>query len=128
MLGLSILRELFMESSVLHKMQPRINDYFKQVHKHLSEAGVVDLTSPHPSLRKHDIRSDFRIVHIDRRFARQVDLPFLEKITIILYYLFKRFGICDVHAWSLDTSIVNEETIPLTIPGKSRVIEIIPRS
>jgi KUP system potassium uptake protein len=109
------------------KMQPRINDYFKQVLNHMSEAGVVDLTSPHPSLRKHDIRSDFRIVQIDRRVSRQVDLPFLEKITLTLYYLFKRLGISDVIAWGLDTSIVTVEKIPLTIPSKTRIPEIVPR-
>jgi KUP system potassium uptake protein len=109
------------------KMQPRINDYFKQVLNHLGEAGVVDLISPHPSLRKHEIRSDFRIVQIDRRVSRQVDLPFIEKITLNLYYFFKRFGISDVTAWGLDGSIVTIERIPLTIPSKSRIPEIIPR-
>jgi KUP system potassium uptake protein len=109
------------------KMQPRINDYFKQVLNHMSESGLIDLISPHPSLRKHDIRSDFRIVQIDRRVSRQLDLPFIEKITLNLYYFFKRFGISDVHAWGLDTSIVTVEKIPLTVPCKTKIPEIVPR-
>jgi KUP system potassium uptake protein len=109
------------------KMQPRINDYFNQVLAHLGEEGLIDLVSSHPSLRKHEIRSDFRIVQIDRRVSRQVDLPFIEKTTLNLYYLFKRLGISDVTAWGLDNSIVTVERIPLTIPSKTKISEIVPR-
>jgi KUP system potassium uptake protein len=109
------------------KMQPRINDYFKQVLTHLNKEGIIDLVSPYPSLRKHEITADFRIVQIERRASKQIELPYFDKIIINLYYFFKRFGISDVNAWGLDTSIVTVERIPLTVPCKSVIPEIIPR-
>jgi KUP system potassium uptake protein len=109
------------------KMQPRINDYFKQVLNHLDKEGVIDLISPYPSLRKHDIQTDFRIVQIDRRASRQIELPYFDKIIINLYYFFKRFGISDVNSWGLDSSIVTVERIPLTVPCKTVIPEIVPR-
>jgi len=107
------------------KMQPRINDYFKQVLTHLNNEGIIDLKSTYPSLRKYDIAADFRIVQIDRRASKQMDLPYFEKMIIKLYYFFKRFGISDVNAWGLDSSIVTIERIPLTIPCKANIPEII---
>ncbi len=110
------------------KMEPRINDYFKQVLNQLSHEGVIDLVSTYPSLRKHNILADFKIVQIERRVARQIDLPYLDKLIINLYYFFKRFGVSDVNSWGLDSSIVTTEVIPLTIPNKRPVPEIIPRN
>ncbi len=109
------------------KMEPRINDYFKQVLNQLSHEGVIDLLSTYPSLRKHNILADFKIVQIERRVARQIELPYIEKMIINLYYFFKRFGVSDVNSWDLDSSIVTTEIIPLTIPTKRPVPEIIPR-
>lgn len=109
------------------KMQPRINDYFKQVLNQLSEEGTIDLLSPYPSLRKYDINADFKIVQIDRRASKQMDLPYIERMVLKLYYIIKRAGISDVNAWGLDSSIVTVERIPLTVPCKTNIPEIIPR-
>jgi KUP system potassium uptake protein len=109
------------------KMEPRINDYFRQVLNQLSHEGVIDLVSTYPSLRKHNILADFKIVQIERRVARQIELSYIDKMIINLYYFFKRFGVSDVNSWGLDSSIVTTEVIPLTIPNKRPVPEIIPR-
>jgi KUP system potassium uptake protein len=110
------------------KVQPRINEYFKQVLQHMVEEGRIDLISSHPSLRKHNILSDFRFVQIDRRVVRHVDLPFLEKFSLNFYYMLRRIGISDVNAYELDSSLVTVERIPLTIPTKSRIPIIYQRT
>jgi KUP system potassium uptake protein len=110
------------------KVQPRINEYFKQVLQHMVEERRIDLISTHPSLRKHNILSDFRFVQIDRRVIRHVDLPLLEKFSLNFYYTLRRIGISDVNAYELDSSLVTVERIPLTIPTKSRIPIIIPRT
>ncbi|HBL74118.1 MAG: potassium transporter Kup [Bacteroidetes bacterium GWF2_42_66] len=109
------------------KVEPKINEYFKQVLKHLSDEGKIDLISRHPSLKSHNILSDFRVVHIDRRVAKQIDLAFFDRISINLYYILKRIGISDVNAFGLDAGMVTVERIPLTIPGKSKIPLIIKR-
>lgn len=106
------------------KMQPRIYDYFKQVVEHLGEEGL-DLRSSYPSLRKHNIPADFRIIHIERRVPKQADLGFGERFVLNLYYPLKRLGLTDVSAWGLDAGNVSTELIPLTIPGKNYIPQIV---
>lgn len=103
------------------KVQPKINEYFKQVLKHMTETGSLDLTSSHPSLSKHGIMGDFRFVQIDRKVIRHVDLPFFDKLSLNMYYLLRRMGFSDVNAYELDSSLVTVERIPLTIPSKSKI-------
>lgn len=106
------------------KMQPRIYDYFKQVVDHLGEEGL-DLRSSYPSLRKHNIPADFRIIHIERRVPKQADLAFIERFVLMLYYPIKRLGLTDVSAWGLDAGNVSTESIPLTIPSKTYIPHIV---
>jgi KUP system potassium uptake protein len=103
------------------KVQPKINAYFKQILNHLSDENILDVRSSHPSLNKYNIRSDFRFVHIDRRVAKNLDLGFIDRIAINLYYRFKQMGISDINAYGLDANNVTIEKIPLTIPSSVRV-------
>jgi KUP system potassium uptake protein len=102
------------------KVQPKIAEYFSQVLTCMRDEGKIDLISPHPSLTKHGIPSDFRFVHLDRRVNHNIELPLFEKLSINIYYYFKRIGIGDVTAYGLDSSLVTVEKIPLTIPSKSK--------
>ncbi len=102
------------------KVQPRIADYFLQVLFCMRDEGKIDLISPHPSLSKHGIQTDFRFVHLDRRVEPNNDLPLHEKLAVNMYYHFKRWGIGDITAYGLDSSLVTVEKIPLTIPSKSK--------
>ncbi len=108
------------------KIQPRIYDYFMQVVEHLSTVGL-DLRSSYPSLRKHSIPADFRIIHIERYVPKMSDLGFGERFVLMLYYPLKRMGLTDVSAWGLDVSNVSTELIPLTIPSKMYIPEIVPQ-
>lgn len=109
------------------KMQPRINDYFQQVLQHLRDEGKISLISSHPSLKKHNIASDFRFVQIDRRVLNHGALGFFDRVALTLYYYFKQMGISDINAYGLDASLVTTEKLPLTIPGKTKVPFILKR-
>jgi KUP system potassium uptake protein len=109
------------------KVQPRINDYFKQVLKHLSDEGKIDLLSTHPSLRKHNILSEFRFVQIDRSVKKQADLGFFDSLALDLYYRLKQWGLSDINAYGLDSSQVTIERIPLTLPTSKTKTPIIQR-
>lgn len=108
------------------KVQPRIADYFNQVLLSMKEEGKIDLISNYPSLRQFNIPADFRFVHLDRRVNKIIDLPFHERVTLNMYYLFKRLGIGDIKAYGLDITMVTVEMIPLTIPVKSKSLVIKP--
>jgi KUP system potassium uptake protein len=103
------------------KMEPRINDYFKQVLQHLSDEGQISLVSSHPSLKKYEVKNDFRFVQIDRRVMNPVELGFFDRIAPTMYYRFKQMGISDINAYGLDASLVSTELLPLTIPSKAKI-------
>ncbi len=103
------------------RVQPKVNTYFNQVFDHLKEEGRIDPVSHYPSLRKYGIDGDFRFVQLDRRVNSQIDLPFIDKMSLTLYYYLRRLGISDMHAYGLDSSLVTIEKIPLTIPAKGKV-------
>ncbi|HNW51512.1 MAG TPA: KUP/HAK/KT family potassium transporter [Prolixibacteraceae bacterium] len=107
------------------KVQPRINEYFKQVLEDLSLAGSVDLLSTYPSLRKHNILSVFTFVHIDRTVIKQTELAYFDGLTLNMYYLMKRLGLSDIHAYGLEANQVVVERIPLTIPTRRSKIPIM---
>jgi KUP system potassium uptake protein len=103
------------------KVPPRINDYFKQILEQLSEEKKINLVSSHPSLGKYSIRSDFRLVHIDRRVVKNLDLGIIDRTAINMYYRIKQLGLSDINAFGLEANIVTVEKIPLTIPSSVKV-------
>jgi KUP system potassium uptake protein len=107
------------------KVQPRINEYFKQVLKHLSDEGKIDLLSTHPSLRVHSFLSEFMFVHIDRSVIKQTELGFFDGLALNIYYRLKNWGLSDINAYGLEASQVTVEHIPLTLPVKKTKIPMI---
>jgi KUP system potassium uptake protein len=107
------------------KVQPRINEFFKQVLNKLSEEGHIDLLSSHPSLRKHKILSVFTFVHIDRSVIKQTELAYFDGLTLNAYYRMKRLGYSDINAYGLESSQVITEHIPLTISTTKSKIPVI---
>jgi len=103
------------------KVPTRINDYFKQILDQLSEEHKINLVSSHPSLGKYNIRSDFRLVHIDRRVVKNLDLGIVDRTAVNMYYRIKQLGLNDVNAFGLESNIVTVEKIPLTIPSSAKI-------
>lgn len=110
------------------KVQPRINEYFKQVLHHLSAEGKIDLLSSHPSLRKHNILSVFTFVYIDRSVIKQTELAYFDGLALNMYYRMRRLGYSDIEAYGLGSNQLIIEHIPLTISAKkSKTPNIVKR-
>jgi KUP system potassium uptake protein len=107
------------------RVQPRINEYFQQVLKHLHDEGKIDLLSSHPSLRAHNIFSEFRFVSIDRSVIKQTELGFFDGLTLNIYYRLKNWGLSDINAYGLESNQVTVEHIPLTLPTRKTKTPII---
>jgi KUP system potassium uptake protein len=97
------------------KVQPRINLLFNEALKEMSSSGEVDLISQYPSLRKHDISTDFKFVIIHR--IRNYDFRFSGKEQFVLdnYNLLSKMALSNVKAYGLDSSNVIVEEVPLVI-------------
>ena len=64
------------------KVERRIHPMFKHITNELGKAGAIDLFSGYPSLRKHNILTDFRFIIIDRLNISDLTFKFFDKLII----------------------------------------------
>jgi KUP system potassium uptake protein len=91
------------------KIEPRINAMFKQITNEMASVGEIDLFSGYPSLRKHNILTDFRFILIDRLNISDFDFKFRDKLIMTLYLFVARNSLSDVKALGFDASSVQIE-------------------
>jgi KUP system potassium uptake protein len=108
------------------KVEPRINQYFRQVLDDMVEKGEVDIFSRYDSLRKHHVNGDFRFVLIDRIATYDLNLTFRQKFIVNAYNIFKKLAIAEEKALNLDTSNVLIEKVPLStdLRAKNKLVRI----
>lgn len=96
------------------KVEPKIHSMFKHITHELAKNGEIDLFSGYPSLRKHNVLTDFRFIIIDRLHTSDLEFKALEKLIINFYFFLMKISLSDVRALGFDTSTVFIEQIPLT--------------
>ena len=109
------------------RVQPLINQYFRQVIEDLVAEGKFDSLSGYPSLRKANMQADFRFIVIHRVHNYEAEFTWLQKLIMNMYGVIAKFGLSDIRALNLDTSNVKEETVPLVInyPKRSKIERIV---
>jgi KUP system potassium uptake protein len=102
------------------KIETKVSTYFRQVLEDMEKNSEIDLISRYPSLRQHDVMSDFQYVLIDRVVNQDNNFSFHQKFVMTLYNIFRKIGISDMKAWGLDTNNVIVELVPLIMEQKSK--------
>jgi len=97
------------------KVEPRIDLYFREVLEDLVKSGEITLESSYDSLKKHDLKGDFKFVLIDRVMPIDNPLSSLENITLTIHNLVRRLSLSDVRALQLDSTNTIEEQVPIII-------------
>lgn len=105
------------------KVEPRIDMYFREVLEDLVKTGEISLESSYDSLKKHDLKGDFKFVLIDRVMPIDNPLSTIENITLTIHNLVRRISQPDVRALQLDSTNTIEEQVPIIIdqPVDSRI-------
>jgi KUP system potassium uptake protein len=99
------------------KVERRIHAMFKQITNTLAKKGDIDLFSGYPSLRKHNIITDFRFILIDRLNISDVSFNFFERVVINIYLFLVRHSLTDVKALGFDASTAVIEQMQLGFDG-----------
>jgi KUP system potassium uptake protein len=94
---------------------PRINLMFRQVVQELTKNKEVDILSRYKSLNKQNVIGDFRFVVMKKFLSYENELPTFDQLIMNGYFFLKRFSLSEEAAFSLDTSNVRIEKIPLVI-------------
>jgi KUP system potassium uptake protein len=90
---------------------------FKHITNEMGRKGEIDLLSSYPSLRKHNVITDFRFIIIDRLNISDIDFRFLDRIIINIYLFLARHSLSDVKALGFDASSVFIEPMSLGFEG-----------
>jgi KUP system potassium uptake protein len=101
------------------KVERKIHGMFKYITNELAKSGEVDLFSGYPSLRKHNVLTDFRFIIIDRLNLSDLEFKFLERMIMNIYLFFVRHSLSDVKALGFDASTVYIEQMSLGFEGGS---------
>ena len=95
------------------KVEPRINLMFRNVTNELARNGEIDLISGYPSLRKHNVLSDFKFIIINQLHTSDMDFKITDRLIINLYLFIMKYSHSDVKALGFDTSNVTIEEMSL---------------
>ncbi len=99
------------------KVERRIHAMFKHITNEMGKKGDIDLFSGYPSLRKHNVLTDFKFIIIDRLNISDVEFKFLERVIINIYLFLARNSLTDTKALGFDSSSVVIEQMPLGFEG-----------
>jgi len=102
------------------KVPAKVNLYFNNIVHELMESKEVDLVSKYPSLRSHNILSDFRYIVIERVQNKDYEFAHAHKFVMNLFFIIRKIGLTDVRYLGLDSTNVNVEEVPLL--AKSEII------
>ncbi len=90
---------------------------FKHVTNDMARNGEIVQFSGYPSLRKHNILTDFKFIIIGRLHTSDLEFKFHEKIIVNIYFFLVHNSLSDVRALGFDSSNVFIEQMPLGYEG-----------
>jgi len=99
------------------RVEPKIHSMFKHITNEMARKGEIDLFSSYPSLRKHNVITDFRFIIIDRLNISDIEFRFLDRMIINIYLFLARHSLSDVKALGFDASSVFVEQMSLGFEG-----------
>jgi KUP system potassium uptake protein len=98
------------------KVERRIHAMFRHITNDMGKRGDIDLFSGYPSLRKHNILTDFKFIIIDRLNISDIEFRFSDRIIVNIYLFLVRHSLSDVKALGFDASsvVISAHNLPLT--------------
>ncbi|MDD4921143.1 MAG: KUP/HAK/KT family potassium transporter [Bacteroidales bacterium] len=105
------------------KVPTKVNLYFQNIVQELMANKEIDLISNYPSLRDHNILSDFRYIVIERVPNKDYEFEHSQKFVMNLFFIIRNIGLTDVQYLGLDATNVSVEEVPLL--AKSEIMKHI---
>jgi KUP system potassium uptake protein len=97
------------------KVEPKVNLYFREVLEDLVRSKDIVLDSSYDSMKKHDIRGDFKFILIDRIMSRDFSLSNWENTILSLNSVVRKLSISDIRTLNLDATNTIVEQVPIII-------------
>jgi KUP system potassium uptake protein len=97
------------------RMEPKINLMFRKVVADLVANKEVNITSRYESLERNNVVGDFQFIVMEKYLSQDIELPFIEKMIMRLYFLVKEYSLSEERGFGLDVSNVTIEKFPLIV-------------
>lgn len=97
------------------RVQPRLNQFFRQIIEDTVASGEFNLASCYPSLDKHTIPGNFIFVIIHRVYLAVNFATFRERLVMTIYGALSKLKLSMTRAFGLNTSNVLIEEVPLIV-------------
>ncbi len=103
------------------KVEHKVNLMFKKVVDDMAANGEASKLSNYPSLRKHNISSDFKFILLNSRVSVDEEISGFNQFIIRAYRIIKRFSLSPVEDFGLDSTNVEVENVPIDLGRKSNI-------
>ncbi len=97
------------------RVQPRINLMMRKVVKEMVEHKEMDITSPYPSLSRHNLAADFVFVILETFLSTDNEFKGRDGFILNSYFFLKHLSLSDDKSFGLDTSETRTEKIPMVV-------------
>ena len=97
------------------RVQPRINLMMRKVITEMVANKELDITSPYPSLSKHNLAADFVFVILETFLSTDNEFKVKDGFILNSYFFLKRLSLADDKSFGLDTSETRVEKIPMVV-------------
>ena len=97
------------------RVQPRINLMMRKVVEEMVAHKELDVTSPYPSLSKHNLAADFIFVILETFLSTDNEFKASDGFILHSYFFLKHLSLSDDKSFGLDTSETRTEKIPMVV-------------
>lgn len=95
------------------KVQNKVNLMFRYIVDRLAEEEKIDVFSHYPSLKKHDIKADFKFILLNSRVSVDDEISPFNQFIIRAYRVIKKYSQSPVELFGLETTNVEVENVPI---------------
>lgn len=103
------------------KVAHRVNVMFKELVEQMVATGEVSITSPYPSLAKHNLPADFKFILLHTRVSADTELSPFERWVVRTYRMIKKISLPAYEDFGLELSNVEEEVVPILVGPKAEM-------
>jgi len=97
------------------RVQPRINLMMRKVVQEMVSHKELDITSPYPSLHKHNLAADYVFVILETFLSTDNEFKAGDGFILNSYFFLKHLSLSDDRSFGLDTSETITEKIPMVV-------------
>jgi KUP system potassium uptake protein len=114
-------KAFFISIKLGFKTPHRVNTLFNNIIHEMADSGEIDLTSPHPSLQKYSMMTDFKFISLHSWASADSETSTFEQFIITGYRLIKSASLSTEEMYGLEAANIEVEKIPIQVGPTAKI-------